>query len=335
MESALCRTEYFIMKKGAFMLISVLRKIALMSCMAASSAVMAGPLSDYNLILSGDLAISGGSGHIHGKAFIGGDLKGSNPEFGHDLNRPANKNNYTVEVAGDLNAGNNAKFFAGRVAFGGDNNLGNKYECHGGFVNNKGCIDQVAGLDAKKTDLFSQLTGESSYYKNLFSTGLVKNNDLNQSKFVYSGAATDLAVFSITGASLFNSNGWDAIFGNAKNIVVNVSGTNINMTHNVNLMGNLGNSSIYDNVLWNFYEASNITFNNRWAGSVLAVNAVIDIKNSDFDGSVAAKSYIGNGQIHDYHWSYVPPKTNVPEPSGLGLGMFGLSLMLLGRLRRK
>lgn len=320
------------------MFINVFKKIALLGFMAASTSVFAGPLNDYNLILSGDLAISGGSGHIHGKAFIGGDLSGSNPEFGADLNRPLNKNNYTVEVAGDLNAGNKATFFAGRVAYGGDNNLGNKYECQGGFVNNKGCIDQVSGLDTKKTDLFNQLTAESNYYKNLISTGVVNNSDLNQSKFVYSGAATDLAVFNITGASLFNSNGWDAILGSAKNIVINVSGTNINMTHNVNLMGNLGNSSIYDNVLWNFYEATTVTFNNRWAGSVLAVNAVIDIKNSDFDGSVAAKSYIGNGQIHDYHWNYTPPtppKTNVPEPSSLLLSLFGLGLVLLGRVRRQ
>ena len=320
------------------MSINGFKKIVLLGVMAASTSVFAGPLNDYNLILSGDLAISGGSGHIHGKAFIGGDLSGSNPEFGHDLNRPANKNNYTVEVAGDLNAGNSAKFFAGRVAYGGDNNLGNKYECQGGFVNNKGCIDHVTGLDTKKTDLFNQLTSESNYYKSLVSTGVVNNSDLNQSKFVYSGAATDLAVFDISGASLFNSNGWDAILGSAKNIVINVSGTNINMAHNVNLMGNLGNTSIYDNVLWNFYEATNITFNNRWAGSVLAVNAVIDIKNSDFDGSVAAKSYIGNGQIHDYHWSYTPPTpppVKVPEPSSLLLGLLGLGLVLLGRTRRQ
>jgi choice-of-anchor A domain-containing protein len=318
------------------MSINVFKKIALFGFMAASASVFAGPLNDYNLILSGDLAVSGGSGHIHGKAFIGGDLSGSNPEFGADLNRPLNKNNYTVEVAGDLNAGNKATFFAGRVAYGGNNNLGNNYECHGGFASNKGCIDQVSGLDAKSTNLFNQLTAESNYYKNLASTGLVNNSDLNQSKFVYSGAATDLAVFDISGASLFNSNGWDAIFGSAKNIVINVSGTNINMSHNVNLMGNLGNSSIYDNVLWNFYEATNITFNNRWAGSVLAVKAVIDIKNSDFDGSVAAKSYIGNGQIHDYHWSYTPPTpppVKVPEPSSLLLSLLGLGLILLGRAR--
>ncbi len=319
------------------MSINLFKKLALFGFMAASTSVFAGPLSDYNLILSDDLAVSGWSGHFHGTAFIGGDLTGKAPEFGNDLNRPANKNNYTVEVAGDLSA-DKATFFAGRVAYGGNNNLGNNYECHGGFASNKGCLDKVSGLDAKKTDLFNQLTAESNYYKNLASTGFVNNSDLNQSKFVYSGAATDLAVFDITGASLFNSNGWDAILGSAKNIVINVSGTSINMSHNVNLLGNLGNDSIYDNVLWNFYEATEITFNNRWAGSVLAVNAVIDIKNSDFDGSVAAKSYIGNGQIHDYHWSYTPPtppKTNVPEPSSLLLSLFGLGLILIGRARRQ
>jgi choice-of-anchor A domain-containing protein/MYXO-CTERM domain-containing protein len=318
------------------MSINFFKKIALLGCMTASASVMAGPLNDYNLILSGDLAISGGSGHIHGKAFIGGNVTGSNPEFGHDLNRPANKTNYTAEIAGNLNAGNNAKFFAGRVALGGTTN--GKSECHGGFVNNKGCIDNVSGLDAKNVDLFSQLTAESNFYKSLASTGVVSNKDLNQSKFIYSGAQTDLAVFDISGTSLFNSNGWDAIFGSAKNIVINVSGTKIDMTHNVNLMGNLGNSSFYDNILWNFYEATSITFNNRWAGSVLAVNAVIDIKNSDFDGSVAAKSYIGNGQIHDYHWSYTPPTPppiKVPEPSSLLLGLLGLGALLLARARRK
>jgi len=322
-------------------MITRLKNIVLAGFMSASVSAVAGPLNDYNLILSGDLAVSGGSGHFHGKTFIGGNLSGSNPEFGHDLNRPTNILNYTVEVAGNLNADNNAKFFAGRVAVGGVNNLGNKYECHGGFTNNKGCVDQVSGLAAKSTDLFNQLTNESDYYKNLVSTGLVKNTDLNQSKFVYSGEATDLAVFDISGTSLFNSNGWDAIFGSAKNIVINVSGTEINMSHNVNLMGNLGNSANYDNVLWNFYEATKITFNNRWAGSVLAVNAVIDIKNSDFDGSVAAKSYIGNGQIHDYHWSYTPPTppppppVTVPEPSSLLLSLLGLGLIALGRARRQ
>lgn len=319
--------------------VKYIKKVAALSLLAASVSVSATPLSDYNLILSGDLAVSGGSGHIHGKAFIGGDLKGSTPEFGADLNRPSNKNNYTVEVAGNLSA-SKATFFAGRVAYGGTNSLGNNYECQGGFASNKGCIDKVSGLADKKTQLFNELSYESNYYKGLTSTGTVNNSDLNQSKFVYSGLATDLAVFNISGASLFNSNGWDAIFGNAKNIVINVSGTNINMTHNVNLMGNLGNSSNYDNILWNFYEATQITFNNRWAGSVLAVNAVIDIKNSDFDGSVAAKSYIGNGQIHDYHWTYTPPKppvkVKVSEPSTLLLSLLGFGLILVvGRARRQ
>ena len=50
-----------------------------------------------------------------------------------------------------------------------------------GFANNKGCIDQVSGLDAKKTDLFNQLTAESNYYKNLASTGFVNNSDFDGS----------------------------------------------------------------------------------------------------------------------------------------------------------
>lgn len=319
------------------MSINLFKKLALLGFVTASTSVFAGPLNDYNLILSDDLAVSGWSGHFHGTAFIGGDLTGKSPEFGHDLNRPANKNNYTVEVVGDLSA-DRATFLAGRVAYGGDNNLGNNYECHGGFDSNKGCIDQVSGLDAKKTDLFNQLTAESNYYKNLVSTGVVNNSDLNQSKFVYGGAATDLAVFDISGADLFGSYGWDVSFGNASKIVINVSGKNINTANGFNFFGVMGEKSSYANVLWNFYEVENtLNLHNRWAGSVLALNAVVDI-NNDIDGSLAAKSYIGNGQIHDYHWNYTPPtppKTNVPEPSSLLLSLFGLGLILLGRARRQ
>jgi choice-of-anchor A domain-containing protein len=309
------------------MSINVFKKIALLGFMAASTSVFAGPLNDYNLILSGDLSPSSDV-HLHGKTFVGGNLKKVSIS-GSDLPSSSDSTD-TLEVVGNVDAtATDLHLKHGSLAYGGS--LIGSVDCQS--VPN--CTRQVSGLSAKRDVLFAELQAESNYYKSLVSTGLVNNSDLNQSKFVYSGAATDLAVFDITGASLFNSNGWDAILGSAKNIVINVSGTNINMSHNVNLMGNLGNSSIYDNVLWNFYEATNITFNNRWAGSVLAVNAVIDIKNSDFDGSVAAKSYIGNGQIHDYHWSYTPPKTNVPEPSSLLLSLFGLGLVLLGRARRR
>jgi hypothetical protein len=60
------------------MYLKSIKGIAALGLFVASVSASATPLNEYNLILSGDFKVSGGSGHIEGKAFIGGDMvKGS------------------------------------------------------------------------------------------------------------------------------------------------------------------------------------------------------------------------------------------------------------------
>ena len=66
----------------------------------------------------------------------------------------------------------------------------------------------------------------------------------------------------------------------------------------------------------------------------MAIDADVRIMN-DIDGSLAAKSYTGAGQIHHYYWDFTPPATEVPESSILMLMLAGLGLIGLGRLRRR
>ena len=296
---------------------------------AASLSAMAAatPLTDYNLILFGDLNPSG-SVHVHGTSFIGGNLNGSSPEFANQLDKSLTID--TVEVAGDLNATGWTKINAGQLAYGGNNNLSG-VNCNGNpYGGNASCVHQVAGLDAKTAALYNELQAESAFYLGLGATGDV---DLNLDLFSYSGLATDLAVFNIAGADLFaqNSN-WKLDFGNAEKVVINVSGAVLGNPGSVNLSGS-GFAS-YSNILWNFYEATSINFGNNWKGSVLAINAAVNTQN-DFDGSLAANTYIGSGQIHNYRWDYTPPAVEVSEPSILILLMAGLGLIGLTSLRRR
>ncbi len=306
------------------------KSILILVAFTGATSAFATPLSDYNLILSGDYSPSGGSGHVHGKSFIGGNLNGQNPVLSQGMDKSLTSN--TSEVAGNINA-SSLKVDAGELFYGGDNNAAS-VSCNGTpYGGSSSCLKQQTGLAAKRTNLVTELQTESDYFKSLTPTGSI-TGDSNNKTFSYTGLATDLAVFTITGAQLFAGNSWDISFGNAQKMVINVSGTVLNSPSNVNLNGSFNNNYSFSNVLWNFFEATSINFSSGWAGSVVALNATIN-SNSNFDGAVAAKAYIGNGEIHDYHWNYAIPAVSVPEPSNLYLFLFGLGLIVVGSLRKR
>lgn len=291
-----------------------------------TSLASATPLENYNLILFNDFSPSGGSGHVHGTAFIGGNLNGQNPEFGADL--PSSLGTNSVEVAGDLNA-NQLKVQAGYLAYGGADNLGT-VNCNGSsFGGNSACVTAASGLDTKRDNLYSELSGESAYYAGLAATG---NVDLGSKSLTYIGGATDLAVFNLDGGDLFaqNSN-WNLDFGAADKVVINVSGGTLANAGGVNLNGGFNHTNQAD-ILWNFYGVEGIDFGStQWFGSVLAVDAVINAAN-DLNGTLVADSYVGNGEIHIANWT--PPSMSVPEPNPSLLLMTGLGALLIGRLKR-
>nr|ACY24831.1 PEP-CTERM putative exosortase interaction domain protein [uncultured organism] len=317
------------------MSINVFKKIALLGCIAASASAMAGPLNDYNLILSNDLNVSGGSGHIEGKAFIGGDvINGS--IYAQKLNRSST--DVLTKVVGNFASNNGTHVEAGYLAYQG-NFTGPTNICNSNApgLSGSGCIKKVTdnSLTAEKASILDELKSESDYYKSLAtSADFVKSGDNNNSIFTYSGVATDLAVFNITAADLTGPQ-WNIDFGLAVNVLINVSGSVFNAGNTKN--GTSGFTNNANNVLWNFFDATSLNFGDSWYGSVLALNA--DIRTgSNLNGAIAAKSYLGNGEIHQGHWSYTPPQPppiKVPEPSSLLLSLLGLGLILLGRARRK
>jgi len=313
--------------------VKYIKRMVALSLVAASASASATPLNDYNLILSGDLNVSGGSGHIEGKAFIGGNVVHASV-FAQHVNK--NSTQDTVKVVGNFTSNNAMHVEAGYVAYQGTQS-GPTNICNGNGLGQSGCLKKVTdgSLTTEKNALLAELTNESNYFKNLAtSTGFIVTGDSNNKTFKYTGAATDLAVFNISASDLANLN-WSVSFGNAVNVLINVTGTVFN-AGNAHVNGFQNNAN---NVLWNFADATALNFGDSWYGSILALNATINT-NSNLNGAIAAKSYVGNGEIHDYHWSYVPPQppkppVKVSEPSTLLLSLLGLGLMLVGRLRRQ
>lgn len=310
--------------------VKYIKRMAALGLVAASVSASATPLNDYNLILSGDFNVSGGSGHIEGKAFIGGNVVNGSV-FAQHVNK--NSTDDTVKVVGNFASNNAMHVEAGYVAYQGTFS-GPTTICNGNGMGQSGCIKKVndGSLTTEKNALLAELTNESNYFKGLAtSSNFSITGDSNNKTFKYTGAATDLAVFNISATDLANLN-WGIDFGSALNVLINVSGTSFN-AGNAHVNGFQNHSN---NVLWNFADATALNFGDSWYGSILALNATINT-GSNLNGAIAAKSYIGNGEIHDYHWSYTPPKppTKVSEPSTLLLSLLGLGLILVGRARRQ
>lgn len=310
-----------------------MKAVLVAGVMAASVAVNATPLNDYNLILSGDFNVSGGSGHIEGKSFIGGNVNNGSI-FSQYVDKATTAD--TVKVVGNFNGNNAMHIEAGYVAYGGNlNNVpANQDWCNGNNINsNASCFHKVTdgSLAAEKASILSQLAAESAYYDGLAtSAGTSVTGDSNNKTMKYSGAASNLVVFNISGSDLMNVN-WSLDFGSAVNILINVTtGANFNAG---NAHVNNGFQNHVNNILWNFADATSLTFGDSWYGSVLALNADIYTP-SNLNGAIAAKSYSGNGEIHQGKWTYTPPTTTVPEPSSGLLALLAIGLLSIRRLRR-
>ena len=155
--------------------------------------------------------------------------------------------------------------------------------------------------------------------------------------------ANGVAVFNISAADLdkigeikFNLNGADTA-------IVNVSGSSIKLDDN--FLG--GTSNLGEHVVWNFYEADDLSLTTAWGGSVLAPGAAATTGNY-IQGSAVFGSLVQNGEMHvgTYTGGYTPPSgsnppsssggsTDVPEPGMMALFALGLGALLFWRRRSR
>lgn len=301
---------------------------------------LAGPietLSEYNLIVLNDLA---STSEVEGKTLIGGDLSGTS-NYGIRLQQNDPTNGDALVIAGDLVSGSTVNANGQSVVIAGNNN---------GQVNASSVSSDASEYDF---DLIkSEFVNFSGYLSELAVNSILTTSTNGQpgpaSFEVGSDIDTDVAVFNITSEDFFNNNSiqqYDVdLNGQTPSaIVINVSGDVINDSNfSGNGVGNIVNDAFRENIIWNFFEATEIDLVKQLNGSLLAPFA--DLNNATpIEGSVFVNNFDQNGEVHDalfagtinYDASTGSEDQAVDVPAPSSMIIFASALIGLGLWRRK
>jgi choice-of-anchor A domain-containing protein len=265
---------------------------------------------------------------------VGGDASGvtANPGGG----------TAQLRVGGNLNA-QNFNPNASKTALVGGTISGNQpqdaaYLTNDATLKAGGANDLKAAIKATTDALTSDLATLSQILGALTPNATLDSSDQNNIHFTFSAAADSAgyAVADITASQLQNGTFVLPIYAATQTLIVNVSGTTVNL--GANPTGSA--DADQQHIIWNFTDATTINVNTALFGSVLAPKAVIQ-GNSPINGSVAARMFASNGEVHlgtfngNSAFLATPPGDGgtggVPEPASwltmlLGFGVTGTIL---------
>ncbi|WP_180542270.1 choice-of-anchor A family protein [Nevskia soli] len=325
---------------------------------ACASASDLGVAEGYNVFTFGNFS---GNADSQGRVAVGGNATLTNFGIGNDLGSSSSLYPYSLVVGGNLTYQNGQTDFGGiavggnatltSVTSGGNMNVGGTLNTTGGQIDgmvaatswinqNTGGPSGISGSPAAISSIVdfagfqSTIDNESTSWGALAQTGTAT---LSYGTLTLSGTNSGLNVFDITTAQLAAATGGFVIDAPAgSTVLINVdggSGTFPNTGYSVNGVS-------YQNVLFNFTDATSLTGSGGLYGSILAPDAAFTFNNGQINGTVIALSMSGTGETHYAPFSGNLPGVNaVPEPGSLTLLSSGAALMagaaFLGRLRKK
>jgi len=328
--------------RGTSLLMSAMMLLA--SASHASAAMLAGvdALKEWNLIVFNDMTAAH---DVEGRSFVGANLSGNSATF---YNAPGSNaslnNNPALTVVGDVTGGTKNLNNSGGANIGGNLASQNGFNLNGTQTLNVGGTSTQTNINQNvvNTNLGANFTNTliaqrdllisslGSLSQNLAALANTGSASIANNRLTINASGSSQNVFNLTMAD-FNSFGEISVVNpNGATVVINVSGATGTLADNfVNTAADIGR-----NVVWNFYQATNLSFNNAFLGTVLATNAAVS-NNNYIEGTLVANSFNQNGEVHmdSFQGSLTTGAvvSTAPEPSTwamliLGFGLVGIAL---------
>lgn len=299
------------------------------------------------------------SSHVDGRTYAGGSVSGG--EYGGHISS-ATASNYAGLTAGGavsnvhVNGGgavvggsisNSIVNSGGTVVKGSASNStfnGNATVAGGAantnFNGKQTATDAMKAADAAAASTnFNQVLADlSTSLSSLGSTGSTVDFSGNKATFNAKANASGVAVFDLSAIdeTLFKLGEFQFNLNGASTVIFNTD--IISATIGANFLGGAA-QAIGSKAIWNFYNAENLTINNQFGGSVLAVNALLT-NNQNIEGGVYVEDLVQRGEIHLQAFTgsvdfLDKPRAGVPEPGSIALVLTGLLALGCVRLRRR
>ncbi|UIN23359.1 choice-of-anchor A family protein [Herbaspirillum frisingense] len=322
---------------------------------ATTSLTGAEALQQFNLVVLGSAT---SNSHVDGRAWIGGSLTGGD-YVQHVGDTPASSyagltvmgtaTNVHVNGLGSAIGGSlvNSTVNTGSSYIGGsvsNSNLNGPAYVVGGSTStnfNGGHLSAPSSLmqtnfdAAGSTNFGSTLGALSNTLKSAVANSTVSLSG-NKATFNAVADAKGVAVFNLdntTSASVFSAGEFSFAANGASTIIINSSVSSAVI--GANFLGGQA-QSLGKSIVWNFYNASSLTINNQFGGSILATHASLT-NNQNIEGGVFVNSLTQNGELHLQSFTgNLAAVAPVPEPEQYLMMLSGLAIVIgVAALRRR